>query len=147
MESEYRQMNILLVENDPGDQKMVKTALLSWNDKVNLKIVCSGEDAIDYLRMSVRDSQQYPRPGLILLDLGMPGMGGKEFLKVVKADDKLCSIPVVILTTSDLQDDINDCYAMHAAGYVHKSASPQEFSEVLQKLARYWFVASAMPNS
>ncbi len=147
MESEHGQINILLVENDPGDQKLIKTALLNWNDKVNLKIVYSGEDAMDYLHMSVRDSQQYPRPGLILLDLGMPGMGGKGFLKVIKADDNLCSIPVVIVTNSEAEDDIEYCYAMHAAGYVQKSASPQEFSEVLGKLARYWFMTSAMLSS
>jgi CheY-like chemotaxis protein len=147
MESMEKQVNILLVENDPGDQKLIKTAVLSQNARVNIEIVSSGEAALDYLRSGMKDSWQYPRPGLILLDLNMPGIGGKGFLKVIKADDDLCSIPVVIVTTSDSEVDIEECYAMHAAGYVQKSAAPREFSEILEKLARYWLANAAMLSS
>jgi CheY-like chemotaxis protein len=147
MENEQKQITVLLVENEPGDQKLIKMALLNQKENVKLKIVSSGEAAIDYLQMSIVDSHWYPKPGLILLDLNMPGMGGKEFLKQIKADDNLCSIPVVIVTTSDIESDIDDCYAMHAAGYVQKSATPQEFNDVIQKLAHYWFSTSAMLKS
>jgi CheY-like chemotaxis protein len=144
METEQKEMTVLLVENEPGDQKLIKVALLNQNEKIKLKIVSSGEAAMDYLQMCMVDSRWYPKPGLILLDLGMPGMGGKEFLKQIKADENLCSIPVVIVTTSDVESDIEDCYKMHAAGYIQKSASPKEFNDIIQKAAQYWFTASTM---
>jgi CheY-like chemotaxis protein len=144
MENEQKEMTVLLVENEPGDQKLIKIALLNQNEKVKLKIVSSGEAAWDYLQMCMTDSHWYPKPGLILLDLGMPGMGGKEFLKQIKADENLCSIPVVIVTTSDIENDIEECYAMHAAGYIQKSATPQEFNDVIQKMAHYWFSTSTL---
>ncbi len=146
MENERKKATVLLVEDEPGDQKLIETAILSNNNGVNLKIVSSGEEALDYLQLSMKDSRQYPRPGLILLDLNMPGMGGREFLRIVKADDELCSIPVVIVTTSDFEGDIEECYARHAAGYIQKSASPQEFNDTFKKLTRYWFSTSVMLN-
>ncbi|PKL47513.1 MAG: response regulator [Planctomycetes bacterium HGW-Planctomycetes-1] len=139
MEKEQKRANVLLVEDEPGDQKLIETAILSNNSRVNLKIVSSGEEALDYLRASMENPEQCPKPSLILLDLNMPGMGGREFLKVVKADNELCSIPVVIVTTSDDEGDIKECYARHAAGYIQKSASPQEFNDTFKKLTRYWF--------
>ncbi|MGD0785868.1 MAG: response regulator [Sedimentisphaerales bacterium] len=144
MENEQKQITVLLVEDEAGDQKLIKTALLGQNDELKLKIVSSGEAAMDYLQMSLVDFHYYPKPNLILLDLNMLGMGGKEFLKQIKADDNLCSIPVVVVTTSDIESDIEDCYAMHAAGYVQKSASVQELNDVIQKVAHYWFSTSAM---
>lgn len=146
MENEKKRATVLLVEDEPGDQKLIETAILSNSSEVNLKIVSSGEEALDYLRSSMKNSEQYPRPGLILLDLNMPGMGGREFLKIVKADDELCSIPVVIVTTSDLESDIEECYVRQAAGYIRKSTSPQEFNDTFRKLTRYWFSTSVMLN-
>ena len=146
MENEQKRATVLLVEDEPGDQKLIKTAILSNNSEINLKIVSSGEEALDYLHLSMKNSEQYPKPSLILLDLNMPGMGGREFLKTVKADDELCSIPVVIVTNSNCQGDIEECYARHAAGYIQKSASPQEFNDTFKKLTHYWFSTSVMLN-
>jgi len=146
VENEQKRATVLLVEDEPGDQKLIEIAILSNNSEVNLKIVSSGEEALDYLQLSMKNSEQYPKPGLILLDLNMPGMGGREFLKIVKADDELCSIPVVIVTTSDFEGDIEECYARHAAGYIQKSASPQEFNDTFKKLTCYWFSTSVMLN-
>jgi len=143
MESLSRKVNVLLVENDPGDQKLIKGAILSTDYRIDLKIVSSAEAAIDYLQDGLNNPIGFPMPGLILLDLNMPGMGGKGFLKTIKADENFCSIPVVIVTSSDSQDDIEECYEMHAAGYIQKSASPQQFGQIFQKLARYWFLAAA----
>jgi CheY-like chemotaxis protein len=144
MESEQKKINVLLVEDDPGDQKLIKTAIMCRGCGVNLSIVSSGEAAMNYLAKTREEPQQFPRPNLILLDLNMPGMGGKEFLKKVKADENLMSIPVVVVTTSDSESDIQECYALHAAGYIQKSAMPEEFSQVLEKLTRYWFSISAI---
>jgi CheY-like chemotaxis protein len=135
----FKTVTVMLVEDDPGDQKLIKTALMGQEYGVNLIIVPSGESAINYLRMCKEDSEKYQRPCLILLDLNMPGMGGKEFLRRVKADDELHAIPVIIVTTSDSENDIRECYELHAAGYIQKSAIPEEFNEIMKKLTRYWF--------
>jgi len=144
MENDGKQVCVLLVEDDPGDQKLIKTALMNQGCEINLTIASSGETAMDYLKMSTEDAVRYSRPSLILLDLNMPGMGGKAFLKKIKADEDLCSIPVVVVTTSDSETDIRECYASHAAGYIQKSAVPEEFRDVLKRLTRYWFSVSAV---
>ena len=144
MESEQKKINVLLVEDDPGDQKLIKTAMRYQSCEVGLSMVSSGEAALNYLAKTQEESQQFPMPNLILLDLNMPGMGGKEFLKKIKADEKFNAIPVVVVTTSDSEADIQECYALHAAGYIQKSAMPDEFSQVLEKLTRYWFSVSAI---
>ena len=144
METGEKQMLVLLVEDDPGDQKLIKTAIMDQGYEVNLMIVSSGESAMNYLQMCKEDSEKYQKPCLILLDLKMPGMGGKEFLGKIKADDELCAIPVVVVTTSDSEADIRECYGLQAAGYIQKSAVPEEFGEIFKKLTRYWFSLSAV---
>jgi CheY-like chemotaxis protein len=144
MENDEKQICVLLVEDDPGDQKLIKTALMSQECRINLMITSSGETAMDYLKTTSENAVRYPRPSLILLDLDMPGMGGKEFLKKVKADENLCSIPVVVVTTSDSESDIRECYTLHAAGYIQKAAVPEEFRDVLKRLTHYWFSVSTI---
>jgi CheY-like chemotaxis protein len=147
MESGEKQILVLLVEDDPGDQKLIKTAIMGQGYKVNLMIASSGESAINYLQMCKEDSEKYQKPCLILLDLNMPGMGGKEFLRKIKADDELCAIPVVVVTTSDSEADTRECYELQAAGYIQKAAVPEEFNDIFKKLTRYWFSLSTMVKS
>lgn len=144
MGNDEKQICILLVEDDPGDQKLVKTALVDQDYGIYTMIASSGEAAMSYLQLAQKDPEQYPRPCLILLDLNMPGMGGKEFLRRIKADDDLCDIPVVVVTTSDSEADIRECYKLQAAGYIQKCAVPSEFNEIIGKLTRYWFSVSAV---
>jgi CheY-like chemotaxis protein len=140
-------VTIMLVEDDLGDQKLIRTALMGQGYEVDLMIASSGESAINYLQMCKEDSEKCRKPCLILLDLNMPGMGGKEFLRKIKADDELCAIPVVVVTTSDSETDIRECYGLQAAGYIQKSAVPEEFNEIIKKLTHYWFSLSAMFKS
>lgn len=142
---ESRPAVILLVEDDPGDQKLVRSSLTSQRIANELHIVSSGEEALDFLyqRGKYRDA---PRPDLILLDLNMPGMGGKEFLRRVKSDERLRSNPVVILTTSDLEQDILDSYKLQASGYVKKPVDLHEFKEVMKEIGEYWFVICKLPR-
>lgn len=135
-------VTVLLVEDDPADQKLTRLALASQEKNCDVYIAGTGEEALEYLQQSNDGNSQNPRPNIILLDLNMPGMGGKEFLKEIKADDDLCSIPVVILTTSDSETDIEECYKSQASGYMQKPTSPAEFEEVVKKFAKYWFVTS-----
>ena len=78
------------------------------------------------------------KPQLIFLDLNMPGMGGKEFLKWIKSNEKYKNIPVVVLTTSDSEADIIECYKLHAAGYIQKPASVQELKTIMKQTIKYW---------
>ena len=131
---------IMLVEDDPGDQKLIKNSLLDQKIGNHLFIVETAEDALDYLAASKAGDVECPKPDLILLDLNMPGMGGKEFLKRIKADDELDTIPVVILTTSDSDQDILESYKLHASGYIKKPVTLDGFKQVMRELEEYWFV-------
>jgi len=135
-----RPIRIMLVEDDPGDQKLIRRSLLNQKIANDVVVTESGEDALDYLLAGKAGDSEKPMPELILLDLNMPGMGGKEFLRRIKADDDLDTIPVVILTTSDSEQDVLDSYKLHASGYIKKPVSLQDFQETLGMLEDYWFV-------
>jgi len=131
---------ILLVEDDLADQKLIKISLRNEKIANDLYTVQTGEEGLDFLYHRGNYSNGTPQPDLILLDLNMPGMGGKEFLKWIKTDEKLKQIPVVILTTSEAERDIIDSYKLQASGYVHKPVTLEEFKEAMKKLKEYWFV-------
>lgn len=130
---------ILLIEDDPGDQKLTKKSLLDAKIVNDVIITESGEQALDYLERSLNGDSQSPRPDLILLDLNMPGMGGMEFLKRVKSSDEFGMIPVVVLTTSDLDRDIRESYKLQASGYIKKPVTLAGFQKMMQNLQEYWF--------
>jgi len=131
---------ILLVEDDLADQKLIKISLRNEKIANDLYTVQTGEEGLDFLYRHGNYSNGNPQPDLILLDLNMPGMGGKEFLRRIKTDEKLKQIPVVILTTSEAEKDILDSYKLQASGYVHKPVTLEEFKEAMKKLKEYWFV-------
>lgn len=136
----YKAVVILLVEDDIGDQKLTRQSLSK--DKVgnDLRIVSTAEEGLEYLQRSKQGDEECPMPDLILLDLNMPGMGGKNFLKELKSDEQLNSIPVVILTTSDADRDVLETYQLQAAGYIKKPASLEGFQKIMHDLTDYWFV-------
>ncbi len=138
---------MLLVEDDLGDQKLTKNALADQEIDVELHTVGTGEEALRYLQRSCNEDIQSPRPNLILLDLNMPGMGGKEFLKEIKTNEQLCTIPVIILTTSNSEVDVQECYKFHAAGYIQKPGSVQKLKEIMSKSIKYWFEQSSLVKS
>ena len=133
-------ITIMLVEDDPGDQKLIKQSLLKQRISNEIHITSTGEEALEFLEKAKDNVDGFPVPDLILLDLNMPGIGGKEFLKCIKADNQLDTIPVVILTTSDSDQDIIDSYKLHASGYIKKPVSLIGFKDVLRDLEEYWFV-------
>ena len=142
---ELEPLVILLVEDDPADQKLIKTSLKNQKVANDLHIVNSGEEGMDFLRRRGNYSNGTLHPDLILLDLNMPGMGGKEFLRQIKSDEHLKEIPVVILTTSDSEKDIIDSYKLQASGYVRKPVTLAEFKEVMETIGEYWFVLCKRP--
>ena len=131
---------ILLVEDDLADQKLIKMSLSREKIINEIHIANNGEEALAYLQRSKNGDDETPMPDLVLLDLNMPRMGGKEFLKLLKADDELGTIPVVIMTTSDAEEDVLESYKLQAAGYIKKPMGLQEFQNVVQNLSEYWFV-------
>jgi CheY-like chemotaxis protein len=131
---------ILLVEDDLADQKLIKISLRNERIANALYTVQTGEEGMDFLYRRGNYSDGTLQPDLILLDLNMPGMGGKEFLRLIKEDERLKQIPVVILTTSEAEKDIIDSYKLQASGYVHKPVTLEEFRGAMRKLKEYWFL-------
>jgi len=140
-----RPATVLLVEDDPGDQKLIKVSLKNQKIANELYIVGSGEEAMDFLYHRGNYSAETPLPDLILLDLKMPGMGGKEFLRRIKQDEKMKKIPVVILTSSDSEKDILDSYNLQASGYIKKPVELGDFKRVMKEIEAYWFIICKLP--
>ena len=137
---DLRAIRIMLVEDDAGDQKLIRQSLLKQKISNEVHAANDAEEALEYLASAKGDNQENPMPDLILLDLNMPGIGGKEFLKRIKDDPELDTIPVVILTTSDSDQDIMDSYKLHASGYIKKPVSLEGFNKFIRELEEYWFV-------
>jgi len=135
-----RAVTILLIEDDPGDQKLITQSLRAEKVSNHIQVVGSGEAAIEYLTASLSGDPEKPLPDLILLDLNLPGMGGKEFLRQLKQNPRIADIPVVILTTSDMDRDILESYRLQASGYIKKPCGLAEFQVVMKSLNDYWFV-------
>jgi CheY-like chemotaxis protein len=131
---------ILLIEDDQVDTLTVKRILGELNAGDRLDIVSDGEQALEFLQ----DPAQ-PRPSIILLDLNMPRMNGIEFLRVVKNDDSLKVIPVVVVTTSKGGQDIADSFELGVAGYMTKPVDYQKFVEIITTIDRYWSL-SELPH-
>jgi CheY-like chemotaxis protein len=129
-----------LVEDDSVDVMMVKRALKDLNVKNPLVNTPNGKEAFEYLT-----DEGNERPCIILLDLNMPKMNGVEFLKVVKADDVLKKIPVVVLTTSRDTEDKFETFELSAAGYIVKPADYKKFVEAMRTIDIYWTL-SELPN-
>jgi CheY-like chemotaxis protein len=132
---------ILLVEDDNVDVMTVKRALKDLNIKNQLVSAANGEEALEYLNNSDNS-----KPCIILLDLNMPKMNGIEFLTIVKADETLKKIPVVILTTSSQQQDIVESFKLSVAGYIVKSVDYAEFTEAISTINLYWTLSKLPSN-
>ncbi len=132
---------ILLVEDDNVDVMTVRRALKDLKVESQLVSACDGEEAVEYLRTSGN-----PKPRIILLDLNMPKMNGTEFLRIVKADQSLKKIPVIVLTTSSSEQDIVRSFELGAAGYMVKSVDYKKFIEIIRAINLYWNLSELPPN-
>jgi CheY-like chemotaxis protein len=138
-------VDVLLVEDDPGDVLMTREAFEASEILSTLHVVGDGEQAMHFLRRT-NDFTGAPRPGLILLDLNLPRRNGLEVLAEVKADSDLLSIPVVILTTSQAQADILASYRLHANAYITKPASFDLFTEAIRRVDDFFLTLVKLPN-
>jgi chemotaxis family two-component system response regulator Rcp1 len=141
---EGRPVEILLVEDNAGDVRLAREGLRECKLLNNLSVAEDGVKALAFLRRE-GEYAQAPRPDLIMLDLNLPRMDGREVLKEIKEDDDLKSIPVVILTTSKAEEDIVKSYALHANCYVTKPLAIEQFINVVQAIETFWFTIVKLP--
>ncbi|RMG74163.1 MAG: response regulator [Nitrospirae bacterium] len=136
-----------MADDDEDDCLMAKEAFEEAHLANELRFVHDGKELMDYLgrKGKYKDPQSSPRPGLILLDLNMPRMDGREALKRIKADPELRSIPVVILTTSKAEEDILSSYNLGANSFITKPVTFEGLVEVMKGLDKYWFKISIVP--
>lgn len=138
---------ILLVEDEPADAHLIKVALRENRMQVDLRWVKDGVEAFDFLRREGDDFHAAPSPDLILLDLNMPRMDGREFLAAIKQAAEFKNIPVVVLTTSDIEHDVIASYHWGAAGYVTKPVELKDLVAAVKGLQDYWFTVVRLPET
>jgi CheY-like chemotaxis protein len=144
-EPDPRAIEVLLIEDDPGDVLMTREAFDDAKVANNLYVVSDGEDALAFLRREGAHAQ-VPRPDLVLLDLNLPRVDGREVLEQIKNDPELRSIPVVVLTTSESEDDIVHSYSLHANAYVTKPVDFDRFHQVVRQIDDFFVSVVKLPR-
>ena len=141
-------VNILMADDDPDDRMMTARALQQYRLKNGLMFVEDGQELMDYLRRQGKyaDAVQFPAPDLILLDLNMPRKDGREALAEIKADPELRRIPVVVLTTSAMEEDILRSYNLGGNAYITKPVSFQGLAEAMRIVSLFWFELVKLPT-
>ena len=143
--SDGRLINILLVEDNPADVRLTEEALKeAANALTRLHVASDGAEALDFLHRR-GEYAAAPRPDLMLLDLNLPRIDGRQVLAEVKADPDLRRIPVVVLTTSPSEDDILHAYDQHVNSYIRKPVDLDQFFDVLKAIDEYWLGSVALP--
>jgi chemotaxis family two-component system response regulator Rcp1 len=139
-------LHILLAEDNPADVRLMREMLKESTVRTELHVVPDGEEAVAYLRKRGKYAD-VPRPSLVLLDLNMPKRDGRSVLKEVKSDPELRRIPIIVLTTSQAEEDIRQSYDAHANCYVRKPTDFADLQEIFRKFEMFWFTAAELPSS
>ena len=149
MSASARPITILIADDDADDRMMASEALEESRLANDLRFVEDGEELLDYLYRRGRFAGEgaAPRPGLILLDLNMPRMDGREALREIKGDPALRSIPVVVLTTSKAEEDIYRTYDLGVNSFITKPVQFESLVEVMRALGKYWFEIVELPDA
>ena len=144
---DYEPTDILLVEDDEAHAELTERAIRKAGNANRVQIVPDGEEAFDYLynRGKYKDKVKYPMPGLILLDIKLPGIDGIEILKKIKEDPELKQIPVIMLTTSEREEDIVRSYKHYANSYLTKPVGYKEFEKKIMQIDFYWMILNKPP--
>ncbi len=140
-------INILIAEDDEDDRLLMREALEENNLLNNFYFVENGEELMDYLyhRGIYQDSQTFPRPNIILLDLNMPKKDGREALKEIKADPNFRSIPIIVLTTSQAEEDILRSYDLGVNSFITKPVTFDLLVNIMKTFSQYWFEIVELP--
>lgn len=144
--SKVKPVQILLVEDNPGDVRLTREVLKDGKIKNELNIAIDGEEAIFFLR-KLGKFENVVTPDLILLDLNLPKKDGREVLAEIKSDPDLMHIPVIILTTSAAEQDIISTYTHHANCYITKPVDFKQFSNVIRSIENFWLMIVKLPNN
>ena len=149
MNKQGERIIILMADDDPDDCLMIKEALEESPLACDLYSVEDGEELMDYLNHRGKYSapETSPSPGLILLDLNMPKKDGREALKEIKADQELKRIPIVVLTTSKAEEDIQRTYNLGVNSFISKPVSFESLVEIMKTLTKYWFEIVELPHT
>jgi two-component system, chemotaxis family, response regulator Rcp1 len=139
-------IDILLVEDSPSDVLLTREALRDARIANDLSVARDGEEAMEYLRQEGEHAGK-PRPDIVILDLNLPRMDGREVLREIKGDDSLRRIPVIILTTSSSDRDIGECYDSHANCFLTKPIDFEEFIDVVRSMEHFWISVVRLPPS
>jgi len=139
-----REIDVLLVEDDPGDVLLIKEAFADNKVRNRLHVVSDGVEAIEFLR-KLEGHADAPTPDLVLLDLNLPRKDGREVLAEVKADEDLRQIPIVVLTTSKAEEDVLRSYKLHANAYVTKPVDFDRFIEVVRQIDEFFVTVVKLP--
>jgi two-component system, chemotaxis family, response regulator Rcp1 len=138
---------VLLVEDNEGDARLAKEALKDGKIRNDLHHVRDGVEAMEYLnREGKYNTENAPRPDIVLLDLNMPRMDGREVLQEINKNSKLASIPVIVLTTSESEMDIIKSYNLHANCYISKPVDFNRFINVVRAIENFWFTIVSLPE-
>ena len=140
-----RPIEILMIEDSVDDVELTREALKEAKILNNLQVAEDGEQGLARLRR-VDGYQEAPRPDLILLDLNMPRMDGRELLAQIKVDEELAHIPVVVLTTSKAEEDVLRSYKLHANCYITKPVDFEQFLKIVEAIEDFWFSVVRLPN-
>jgi two-component system, chemotaxis family, response regulator Rcp1 len=138
-------LEVLLVEDSPGDVRLTQEAFRDAKTPINLHVAFDGVEAMAFLRQEGANVQA-PRPDFILLDLNLPRMDGREVLAMIKADQKLKTIPTVILTTSDAEADIVKSYQLQANCYLSKPVQLDAFEALVKSISEFWLTMVKLPH-
>jgi chemotaxis family two-component system response regulator Rcp1 len=138
-------IEVLLVEDSPGDVRLTKEAFHAANVSIHLHVACDGLEAMDFLRREGVHAKA-PRPDIILLDLNLPKMDGREVLARIKEDANLRTIPTVILTTSDAEPDIVRSYQLQANCYLSKPVQLEAFENLVKSINDFWLTKVKLPQ-
>ena len=138
-------IEVLLVEDNPADVRLTREAFRDGKIRNQLSVVSDGIQAMDFLKRQP-PYEEAPRPDIILLDLNLPRMSGREVLERVKGDPDLRRIPVVILTTSEADKDILESYDLHANSYIVKPIGFDNFLEVTREIEQFWLTVVKLPK-
>lgn len=141
----HNPLDILLVEDNPGDVRLTKEVLGNSNLPTHLNVASDGVEAINYLRHRERYAQAR-RPDLVLLDLNLPRKDGREVLAEIKGDSQLRTIPVVVLTTSAAEEDIRNSYSLQANCYITKPVDLEQFTRVVKNIHDFWLTTVRLPS-
>ena len=142
---DLKQIEILLVEDNPADIRLATEVLKDAKLRNTIHVARDGIEALQFLRRQGNFSGS-PEPDLVLLDLNLPRLSGREVLREIKSDPELKRIPVVILTTSDAEQDILKSYELHANCYITKPVDLEQFSKVVQCIEDFWFTIVKLPS-